>query len=36
MKIYQTSDIHLEFADCDIENRDGVDVLILEIGRAHV
>ena len=29
MKIYQTSDIHLEFGDCDIENRDGVDVLIL-------
>lgn len=29
MKIYVTSDIHLEFGDLDIENRDNVDVLIL-------
>jgi Icc-related predicted phosphoesterase len=29
MKIYLTSDIHLEFGDLDIENRDNVDVLIL-------
>lgn len=29
MKLYVTSDIHLEFGDCDLENRDDVDVLIL-------
>jgi len=29
MKIYVTSDIHLEFGDCIIENTDNVDVLIL-------
>ncbi len=29
MKIYVTSDIHLEFGDCDIRNEDNVDVLIL-------
>lgn len=29
MKIYVTSDIHLEFGDCDIKNEDNVDVLIL-------
>lgn len=29
MKLYVTSDIHLEFGDCVIENRDNVDVLIL-------
>jgi Icc-related predicted phosphoesterase len=29
MKLYLTSDIHLEFSDCVLENRDNVDVLIL-------
>ena len=29
MKIYVTSDIHLEFGDCMIKNEDNVDVLIL-------
>jgi predicted phosphodiesterase len=29
MKLYVTSDIHLEFGDCVIENKDNVDVLIL-------
>lgn len=29
MKLYVTSDIHLEFADLDLQNRDAVDVLIL-------
>ena len=29
MKLYVTSDIHLEFGDCIIENTDNVDVLIL-------
>jgi len=29
MKLYVTSDLHLEFGDLDIENRDDVDVLIL-------
>lgn len=29
MKLYVTSDIHLEFGDCDILNNDQVDVLIL-------
>lgn len=29
MKLYITSDIHLEFGDCDIKNEDNVDVLIL-------
>lgn len=29
MKIYLTSDIHLEFGDCFIKNEDDVDVLIL-------
>ena len=29
MKLYVTSDIHLEFGDCIIENKDNVDVLIL-------
>ena len=29
MKIYITSDIHLEFGDCVIKNEDNVDVLIL-------
>jgi len=29
MKLYVTSDIHLEFGDLDLENRDNVDVLIL-------
>jgi Icc-related predicted phosphoesterase len=29
MKIYVTSDVHLEFGDCIIENTDNVDVLIL-------
>jgi Icc-related predicted phosphoesterase len=29
MKLYVTSDIHLEFGDCFIENTDNVDVLIL-------
>ena len=29
MKLYVTSDLHLEFGDLDLENRDGVDVLIL-------
>jgi predicted phosphodiesterase len=29
MKLYVTSDIHLEFGDCVIENTDNVDVLIL-------
>jgi predicted phosphodiesterase len=29
MKLYVTSDIHLEFGDCVIENQDNVDVLIL-------
>jgi len=29
MKIYVTSDIHLEFGDCFIKNEDNVDVLIL-------
>ena len=29
MKIYVTSDVHLEFGDCIIENKDNVDVLIL-------
>ena len=44
MKVYVTSDLHLEFADLDIENRDQVDVLILsgdicvaaDIGRPNV
>lgn len=37
MKLYQTSDLHLEFGDIKIENRDGVDVLILggDICTAH-
>jgi predicted phosphodiesterase len=29
MKLYVTSDIHLEFGDCMIKNEDNVDVLIL-------
>ena len=29
MKIYVTSDIHLEFGDCLIKNEDNADVLIL-------
>ena len=29
MKLYVTSDIHLEFGDCIIKNEDNVDVLIL-------
>ena len=29
MKIYVTSDVHLEFGDCIIKNEDNVDVLIL-------
>jgi Icc-related predicted phosphoesterase len=29
MKLYVTSDIHLEFGDCHFENQDDVDVLIL-------
>jgi Icc-related predicted phosphoesterase len=29
MKLYVTSDLHLEFGDLEIENRDNVDVLIL-------
>lgn len=29
MKLYVTSDIHLEFGDLDLQNRDDVDVLIL-------
>jgi hypothetical protein len=29
MKLYVTSDIHLEFGDLDLENRDDVDVLVL-------
>ena len=29
MKLYVTSDIHLEFGDLDLHNRDAVDVLIL-------
>lgn len=29
MKLYVASDLHLEFGDLDIENRDSVDVLIL-------
>lgn len=29
MKLYVASDIHLEFGDCDFENRDSADVLIL-------
>ena len=29
MKLYVTSDIHLEYGDCIIENTDNVDVLIL-------
>jgi len=29
MKLYVTSDIHLEFGDCVIENKDNVDVLVL-------
>lgn len=29
MKLYVTSDLHLEFGDLDLENRDDVDVLIL-------
>ena len=29
MKLYVTSDIHLEFGDCVIKNEDNVDVLIL-------
>ena len=29
MKLYVTSDVHLEFGDCVIDNRDNVDVLIL-------
>jgi predicted phosphodiesterase len=29
MKLYVTSDIHLEFGDCIIENKDNVDVLVL-------
>jgi len=29
MKLYVTSDIHLEFGDLDLHNRDDVDVLIL-------
>ena len=29
MKLYITSDLHLEFADLDLQNRDAVDVLIL-------
>ena len=38
MKLYVTSDIHLEFGDCVIENRDNVDVLILsgDIMLAHI
>lgn len=37
MKLYQTSDLHLEFADLTIENRDAVDVLVLggDICTAH-
>jgi Icc-related predicted phosphoesterase len=29
MKLYVTSDLHLEFADLDLQNQDAVDVLIL-------
>lgn len=29
MKVYVTSDIHLEFGDCEIKNEDNADVLIL-------
>jgi len=29
MKLYVTSDLHLEFGDLDLENRDDVDVLVL-------
>ena len=29
MKLYVTSDLHLEFGDLDLHNRDDVDVLIL-------
>jgi predicted phosphodiesterase len=29
MKIYVTSDVHLEFGDCMIKNEDNIDVLIL-------
>ena len=29
MKLYVTSDIHLEYGDCVIENKDNADVLIL-------
>ena len=29
MKIYVTSDLHLEFGDCEIKNEDNADVLIL-------
>ena len=29
MRLYVTSDLHLEFGDLDLENRDDVDVLIL-------
>lgn len=29
MKVYVTSDIHLEFGDLDLQNKDNVDVLIL-------
>jgi predicted phosphodiesterase len=38
MKLYVTSDIHLEFGDCVIENKDNVDVLILggDIMLAHI
>jgi len=37
MKLYQTSDLHLEFGDITIENRDDVDVLVLggDICTAH-
>lgn len=37
MKLYQTSDLHLEFADLTIENLDEVDVLVLggDICTAH-
>lgn len=38
MKLYVTSDIHLEFGDCVIKNEDNVDVLILsgDIMLAHI
>ena len=29
MRLYVTSDLHLEFGDLDLHNRDDVDVLIL-------